>query len=311
MDSTSLTSQSGNHHCKRRDFISTSIKVAGATALLSTPVLNLAAKYTEVTKTYTVQDVIDIILKEVPGAPFAHTVDTIKSGSVNQRVTGIVTTMFSTIKVIREAAKLTANFIIAHEPTFYNHTDDINWVAQNEIVKKNQELLRHHNIAVWRFHDYWHTVRPDGISYGVLKMAGWQQYYHPEERILKMPPSSLKSIIDHLKSSLNIAHVKVIGDMNQVCERLAILPGASGGQAQISFAEREKPDVLIVGEVHEWETAEYVRDARLLGSKMSLIILGHSVSEEPGMQWLVEWLQPKISEIKITHIASEDPFTWV
>jgi putative NIF3 family GTP cyclohydrolase 1 type 2 len=126
-----------------------------------------------------------------------------------------------------------------------------------------------------------------------------------------MPPASLKDIVSHLKSSLKINHVKVIGDLGQVCERIAILPGAAGGQTQISVVEKEKPDVLIVGEVHEWETAEYIRDAGLLGSKTSLIVLGHSVSEEPGMNWLVDWLQPKIPEIKITHIASEDPFTWV
>lgn len=311
MSNTSFTGQSNNHFFRRRDFIATSIKAAGATALLSTPVLNAAIKNNAATKVYTVQDIINIILKEIPGAPFAQTVDTIKSGSADQQVTGIVTTMFSTIKVINEAAKLNANFIIAHEPTFYNHTDDINWVTKNEIVKKKQELLQQNNMTVWRFHDYWHTVRPDGIGYGVLKMAGWQQYYQPGEMILKMPAASLKNIVDHLRSSLNIAHVKVIGNLDQVCERIAILPGASGGQAQISVVEKEKPDVLIVGEVHEWETAEYIRDARLLGSKTSLVILGHSVSEEPGMQWLVEWLQPKIPEIKITHIASEDPFTWV
>jgi putative NIF3 family GTP cyclohydrolase 1 type 2 len=311
MSDTSSTELSNNHYFKRRDFIRTSIKAAGATALLSTPVLNMTAKYAEATRSYTVQDIIKIILKEIPGAPFAQTVDTIKSGNENQRVTGIVTTMFATIKVINEAAGLNANFIIAHEPTFYNHTDDINWVAKNEIVKKKQELLQQHNIAVWRFHDYWHSVRPDGIGYGVLKMANWQQYYQPGNTILKLPPTSLKNIIDHLKSSLNITHIKVIGDLGQVCERIAILPGAAGGQAQISVVEKEKPDVLIVGEVHEWETAEYIRDARLLGSKISLIILGHSVSEEPGMQWLVDWLQPKIPEVKITHIASEDPFTWL
>ena len=124
---------------------------------------------------YTVQDIIDLILKEIPGAPFKQTVDTIKSGSADQQVTGIVTTMFSTIKVIEETAKLKANFIIAHEPTFYNHTDDINWIDKNEIVKKKKELLEKHNTAVWRFHDYWHTYVPDGIRFGVLKLTGWQQ----------------------------------------------------------------------------------------------------------------------------------------
>jgi hypothetical protein len=63
--------------------------------------------------------------------------------------------------------------------------------------------------------------------------------------------------------------------------------------------------------VQEWETAEYIRDARSLGSKISLIILGHSVSEEPGMQYLVEWLQPKLPGIKINHVSSGDPFIWV
>ena len=154
--------------------------------------LSTAAKFADARATHTVQDIINIILKEIPGAPFAQTVDTIKSGSANQQVTGIVTTMFSTIKVIEEAAKLNANFIIAHEPTFYNHTDDINWVANNEIVKKKQDLLQQHNIAVWRFHDYWHACRPDGISTGVLKMAGWQQYYHPGEMVLKMPAGIFK-----------------------------------------------------------------------------------------------------------------------
>jgi putative NIF3 family GTP cyclohydrolase 1 type 2 len=311
MSDISLNEQSNDHYFERRDFITASLKAAGATALLGMPVLNMAAKYAEATTVYTVQEIINIILKEIPGAPFAQTVDTIKSGSASQQVTGIVTTMFSTIQVIEEAAKLNANFIIAHEPTFYNHADDINWVANNSIVKKKQDLLQQHNIVIWRFHDYWHACRPDGISTGVLKMAGWQQYYRPGEIVLKMPPASLKDIIDHLKSSLGIPHMKVIGNMAQVCERIAILPGASGGQKQISIAEKEKPDVLIVGEVHEWETAEYIRDAGLLGSKTSLIILGHSVSKEPGMQFLVEWLQPKIPGMKITHIASGDPFIWV
>jgi hypothetical protein len=68
---------------------------------------------------------------------------------------------------------------------------------------------------------------------------------------------------------------------------------------------------LIVGEVSEWETAEYIRDANLLGKKIALIVLGHSVSEEPGMEWMVDWLQPKLSDVKVTHVASGNPFTWV
>jgi len=125
------------------------------------------------------------------------------------------------------------------------------------------------------------------------------------------PLELLQELINHLKSSLGISHMRVIGDLSQSCQLIGLMPGGSNGQMQMSLIEREKPDVLIVGEVNEWETAEYVRDARLLGSKTALIILDHSVSEEPGMQWLVEWLHPKVPGLPITHIASGDPFIWV
>jgi len=296
---------------ERRAFVFTALKAAGVYALLTVPGVSKGHNESTARKEYTVQDIIDLILKEIPGAPFKETVDTIKSGSADQKVTGIVTTMFATIEVIKQAAQLNANFIIVHEPTFYNHADDINWVPGNEVVKKKQELLSKNNIVIWRFHDYWHAHHPDGITYGVLKKANWLEYNSTAEPVFKIPVVTLKEIIHHLKSSLSIDHLRVIGDLSQSCERIALLPGAWGGQRQIALAEKEQPDVLIVGEVHEWETAEYIRDARLLGSKTSLIILGHSVSEEPGMEYLVEWLQAKVPQIKITHIASKSPFTLV
>lgn len=289
----------------RRTFITAIAKAAGAAAVLSIPGLTMAAR-----KTYTVREVIDIILKDIPGAPFKETVDTLKSGSETQEVTGIVTTMFATVAVIEEAAKRKANFIIAHEPTFYNHLDDTNWSGQNDIVRRKQELLKRHNITVWRFHDYWHTHRPDGVGYGVLKKTGWLQYYKPGNMIINVPAASLQNICNTLKQSLGIEHLRVIGDLSQSCERIALLPGAAGGQRQIAIVEKEHPDVLIVGEVHEWETAEYIRDARQLGAKTALIVLGHSQSEEPGMEWLVDWLQPKLQGLPLTHIASGNPFKW-
>lgn len=295
----------------RRNFISSLIKAAGATAFLSAVNTAKANNTTTGIKQYTVQDVIDIILKEITGAPFKETVDTLKSGSADQQVTGIVTTMFATVDIIKQAAKQNANFIIAHEPTFYNHTDNPDWVSGNKIVQAKQDLLKQHNIVVWRFHDYWHSHRPDGVLYGVLKKAGWDKYYKEGDRILSMPSSSVKDIAAHLKSSLGIAHVRVIGDLSLQCTKVGIMPGAAGGQRQVSYAETNSPDVLIIGETPEWETAEYYRDVVAFGNKKALIVLGHSVSEEPGMEWLVEWLKPKIPGLTVTHISSNSPFQWI
>ncbi|TLU96944.1 hypothetical protein FEM55_04110 [Dyadobacter sediminis] len=250
-------------------------------------------------------------MKEGALAPIKNTVDTLKSGNANQPVTGIITTMFPTITVIEEAVKRNANFIIAHEPSFYNHRDDVNLVKNNTVLARKLQLLEKHKIAIWRFHDYCHSINPDIISYGVARKAEWLPYYKAESPVLTIPKVSLKQLVQHLKTTLGISNLRIIGDPEQWCERIALLPGAAGGQFQINAASSEKPDVLVDGEVSEWETAEYVRDLRLLGGNMALIVLGHAVSEEPGMEWFVEWLQPKLPAVKITHIASGNPFTWM
>lgn len=304
MDNSSFSNSSLN----RRKFIINSVKTASVLSL-SSPLAT--ENILSIKKQLTVQEIIRLILKEGELPIQKLTVDTIKSGNADQVVTGIVTTMFPTVSVIEEAAKRNANFIIAHEPTFYNHRDDTEWVKNNSVVKQKQQLLEKHKMVVWRFHDYCHALTPDAISYGVAKKANWLPYFKTGETILTLPSQSLRQLVQHLKTSLGITHVKAIGNPDQVCKRVALLPGAWGGQRHVSIAEAEKPDVLIVGEVSEWETAEYIRDARLLGSNIALIVLGHAVSEEPGMEWFVDWLQPKIADVKVTHLASKDPFLWL
>jgi putative NIF3 family GTP cyclohydrolase 1 type 2 len=295
----------------RRKFINTGFHAAAMGALVMVPGSSTASNLFNIPNEYTVQNIIDIILKAIPVPLSNDTVDTIKAGSAGNKVTGVVTTMFPTIAVIKEAIRLKANFIIPHEPSFYNHADKMDLVENNEVQQKKLQLLNGNNITIWRAHDSWHAIQPDGILYGVVKKTGWEQYYKTGEKTFTIPSTQLKDIISHLKSSLQISHVKVIGDVSQSCKKIALLPGAWGGLNHIRTAVAEKPDLLIIGEANEWETPEYIRDARLMGMNISMIVLGHAVSEEPGMEWMAEWLQPRLHGIKVTHVPSKDPFTWL
>ncbi len=289
----------------RREFVSASLAI-GASSLVHLPALAFTQSK------MTIQQVMDMILKSVPGAPFSQTVDTIKSGDPTQPVTGIVTTMFATVDVIKKAASLKANFIIAHEPTFYNHTDSTDWIENDSVVKAKKELLNKNKIVVWRFHDYIHTMRPDGVLTGVLNSLGWQSYYNADNpSMINIPATTVREVVTLAKANLGISSLRVVGDLSQRCERVGLLPGAPGGRRQISFLQQEKPDLLLCGEVAEWETSEYIRDAHLLGQKRALIVLGHAFSEEPGMKWMASWLQPQVKNIVVTHVPSSEPFIWV
>lgn len=307
MNDNMQTGEGGMH---RRQFMGKLVAALGTTTLV---VGTIPAYPQEVAKgsALTVQQIIDLILKKIPGAPFPQTVDTLKTGRHDQQVKGIVTTMFATIDVIKKCAALDANFIIAHEPTFYNHLDETGWLAEDKVYRYKADLLEKHGIAVWRFHDYIHAHRPDGVRMGVLTRLGWEKYYVEGSPVATIPETTLENLVKHVKSSLGITQAKVVGDASQICRRIAIMPGASGGRSHLAVLNRERPDAFLCGEVNEWETTEYIRDARSMGESVSLVVLGHALSEEPGMEWLVPWLQPMVEGIKVTHIGSGDPYSAV
>jgi putative NIF3 family GTP cyclohydrolase 1 type 2 len=296
----------------RRAFINALTKAVGASVLLTSPLVSQAENLNFPQQSYTIKQIIDLFLKEIPEAPFDKTVDTLKSGSADTKVTGIVTTMFATIEVIRKAIDLKANFIIAHEPTFYSHQDDTDWLQKDEVYQYKANLLKQHNIAVWRNHDYLHTHKPDGVMAGLIAALGWQKYVQPETQTrFALPATSLKELVAHVKSKLNIQMVRYMGEPTQSCQKILFLPGASGARRHIAEIEKEKPDVVLCGEAQEWETVEYVRDARAKGDKLSLVLLGHAVSEEPGAEWMASWLKSKVPGLKVTHVVSKNPLSFM
>ena len=297
----------------RRKFITTVTKAAGTAAVITLPGVGLAERLLQTTSTLTVKQVIDIILKEVPNAPFAKTVDQLRSGSMEQEVTGIVTTMFPTIEVIEKTAQAGANFIIAHETPFYNNEDETDWLLQDDAYRYKMELLNKYKIAIWRFHDYWHRHLPDGIIMGNLIKLGWEkQYDAANPRIITLTkPMSLAAITALIKDKLGIASVRVVGNSQQDCSTVYLAFGYMDSKKQIAAIQQYKPDVILSGETREWETVERVRDGLLIGQKTSLLVLSHSVSEEAGMEYAATWLQPKVPGINITHIASGSPFTFL
>jgi putative NIF3 family GTP cyclohydrolase 1 type 2 len=263
-------------------------------------------------QTWTVGQIMDLFIKEVPGAPFPNTVDTLKSGNRDIKVTGIVTTMFATLEVIQKAIALNANFIIAHEPTFYNHTDDTSWLQGDPVYRFKSDLLKKHNIAVWRNHDYVHSLTTDGVRAGVTSKLRWEKFINPSNpSVFEMPAQSLQSLIGHVKQTLGVPTLRYIGDLTQSCKRILLMPGASGGRSHLTALAREKPDVIVCGEIAEWETAEYVRDAMTKGDKLALVVIGHVASEEPGSAFLASWFQGKVKGITTTHIPAENSLSFL
>ncbi len=292
----------------RRQFINDTSKAAGSLVWLS-PFSNFA-NTSEQKKSQTVGDIMDRFISEVPGGVLDKTVDTLKSGSRDTVVKGIVTSMFATVEVIRKAIGKGANFIIAHEPTFYNHEDNTDWLHGDVVYKYKYNLLKQNDIALWRNHDYIHKHRPDGVYQALVSKLGWGRYFNFETSVASLPSMSLKEVMEVIKEHLGIPTIRYIGSVTQVSKKILLLAGAPGGRRQITEIEKHKPDVVVCGEIQEWETSEYVRDARAMGQQLSLVVIGHIPSEESGSQYMADWIVKKIPGMPVWYEPATYPLSF-
>lgn len=262
--------------------------------------------------TLTAREIASLIEGEMPPRK-PDTLDTFKSGDENAPVRGIATTFMATMDVLRKAAESGANLVITHEPSFYNHLDETAWIESDPVYLAKRKLLSDRGLIIWRFHDGWHRVRPDGILIGEERRLGWEQSkVAGEERIYRLPEQTVKDLACYCKDKVGAASVKVAGDLEATCRTVGLLPGAVGGRAQIQMLMRPDVDAIVCGESPEWETCEYVRDAAAAGLKKAMIVLGHANSEEAGMAYFSEWLRTRIpAHIPVTHLTAGDPFLFV
>jgi putative NIF3 family GTP cyclohydrolase 1 type 2 len=288
---------------ERRTFLT--LAAAGLAGALSEEEIKPAAE-----GSWTVQEVIDRIMAEIPPPHRDPTVDTLKIGSPEQRVSGIATTFLATVPVIERTAELGANLLIVHEPLYFNHLDEVDWLSEDPVYEQKRELLEDKGIAVWRFHDHWHQVEPDPVREALAGDLGLTS----ESEIpglYTIAPTSLEQLARTVKEKLGLPAVRIVGNPEMTCRAMGILPGAFDSRLQIKFLAEQPADVLLIGETNEWETNIWVEDARALGFRKSLLILGHSDSEEPGMRILVPWLQKLFPGLPVQHVPTPQMFRYV
>ncbi len=238
-----------------------------------------------------------------------ETVDTYKGGDGSIAVTGIATTFLATLDVLKQAKAKGLNFIITHEPTFYDHKDNPLRHGNDPIVTAKQQFIEENGLVVWRFHDHWHRTSPDGIYKGMVAKLGMENYSRDGSQFyFDIPKTTLKSLSESLKENFTKSTIRVVGDLDMEVTEIGLVLGAAGSNTQIKSLQKGDVQVVIAGEVPEWETVEYIRDATSLGMKKGLILLGHANSEEAGMDYCADWLKTFISEVPVEFIPSGDPF---
>ena len=237
------------------------------------------------------------------------TVDTFKAGDPQTRVKGIALTMMATLDVLKRAVARGDNFVITHEPTFYTARDTIAVLeSENDsmlILKQN--YIREHGLVIWRFHDTPHAMKPDMIAEGMVHALGWEKMRR-RPNVFEVERVSIRTLASNVGAKLDARAIRISGDPSARVSKVVMTHGFPGFAANRHLIQAEHPDVVIIGEDHEWETIEYVADLINAGRLKGMIVLGHVPSEQAGMQEATRWLRGFVKEVRVEFVPTDDPF---
>ena len=257
----------------------------------------------------TAGEVVDRIRKQV-GIPWrTQTVDHIVAGDESTPVHGIASTMMATLDVVERAAAAGRNMIVTHETPFYLHQDHTDDIKNDPVIEYKLDFIRKNNMAIFHFHDHWHARRPDGIAVGMMQELGWEKNVDAENpKRFTFSGEPLAHFCQNIQSRLKARTMRVVGNPKMPVRQVLASWGYVSRIPGIPMLARPDVNVLIAGETREWELVEYARDSITAGNQKALVLLGHVLSEQGGMQYCTEWLKSFVTEVPIEFVPAREPF---
>jgi len=282
------------------------------------------------------QELIDSIQKNL-GVPWQsqHSdgfSDGILLGSPETTVTGIVTTFTPTLGVLRQAVASGKNTIICREAPFYSRGEQapLFWrnspappkevIDNDPVCRAKQEFISQNKLVIIRFFDNWDARATDGQLHGLARTLRWDRFhvsatngadaYDPRNVYFQFPQTSLNNLAQNLKQKLKINAARVIGNPASRVSKVAL----THGLLLVADAERilrePKVDVVVAGDVVEWEAGPYFQDLVTAGKVKGLVLLGDEASEDPGSGEVAAWLKGFVTDVPIEWIPAGEPF-WI
>jgi putative NIF3 family GTP cyclohydrolase 1 type 2 len=125
-------------------------------------------------------------------------------------------------------------------------------------------------------------------------------------RVRTIPETTLGEFAEQVKRASGSRAFRCVGDPKAKVSKILVGPGYATPRMTL------EADVVIGGEQQEadggFDNVEYVMDAASLGMAKGLIMLGHVVSEEAGMEDYGNWLRTFIHGLPIRFVPAGEPY---
>jgi len=273
----------------------------------------------------TAQAVMERVQSALGGEWPATGIDGFKAGDPNTPVKGIATTAMATLDVLKQAVKSGANLVITYEPTFYSRQDGPRRPApagaapgrgggggfggispDDPVYQGKKKFIDTNGVVVFLLHDHWQSRKEGEMTTGLADALGWSKNrVKPADVLYEIPSASAEEVVAVVRKKLNLrGGLRAVGDRKPTVRKVLLYAGAL--IPDVMWTRYADADLIIAGEVREWENTYFAADLFAAGEKHGLVTVGRVVSEEPGMRACAAWLKTVVKEVPSQWIGAGD-----
>ena len=180
--------------------------------------------------------------------------------------------------------------------------------ADDPVLKAKREFIEKNNIVVFRLRDHWQARKENDRVVGLADSLGWSKHLVPGETMMfDIPSATAEETVALVRKKLNLhGGLRAVGDPKAKVRRVMLYPGMMTPDIMLKYFGQV--DLLLAGEVREWECTTYAGDMNSAGEKRTLVTIGRVASEDPGMRVCATWLKTFVKGVPVEWISAGDPF---
>ena len=229
------------------------------------------------------------------------------AGRRDKEVDTVYIALDATDDVIDEAVRWGADLLLTHHPLIFRKLSRVN--TDDFIGKRVYQIIRN-DISYYAMH----------TNFDVMGMAdaAADKIALKERRVLNVTyengtskegcgrvgklekKMNIEECAELVKECFNVPNVKVFGNMGDVVETVAIMPGSGGGY--IKDAIKAGADVMITGDIDHHEGIDAVAQG------IGIIDAGHYGIEKLFIAYMKQFIEHEMPQLKVITAEIEEPF---
>lgn len=240
------------------------------------------------------------------------------AGREAQEIRAVAVCATPTVRVLREAAERGCNLVIADGHPFYTYTPD--WGAANvrELVdntalgQAKQALIENNQLAIIRLPTAFQRRFPTDAAMALAQALGLRDVTYSGDPAAKfvlasVSPTAIDELAMMFAEYYRCRGIRLMGHRELAVKRIAIGSGLLSPADIAEMLADPTVDLVVGGEVVEWEGAPYFEDVITSGRGAGLLLTGQAMSREPLARAMSARVQPTLPNLSVVTISDTDP----